>query len=74
MSFDAGYHVEHHDFPWIPWCRLRAVHKLAEEEYRSLAHIRSWTLELLLFLLRSDHRVDDYVNLKERSRRVSAGT
>lgn len=43
LSFDVGYHVEHHDLPSVPWNRVRALHNLAPELYRELAFIPSWT-------------------------------
>jgi sphingolipid delta-4 desaturase len=42
VSFDVGYHVEHHDFPAIPWRRIRRLHALAREHYDGLAHVVSW--------------------------------
>lgn len=43
LSFDVGYHVEHHDLPSVPWNRLRALNHLAPELYAGLASVRSWT-------------------------------
>lgn len=42
VSFDVGYHVEHHDLPSVPWNRLRALHQTAPELYASLAAVPSW--------------------------------
>jgi sphingolipid 4-desaturase/C4-monooxygenase len=42
VSFDVGYHVEHHDFPAIPWRRMRRLHALAHEHYDDLARVASW--------------------------------
>jgi sphingolipid delta-4 desaturase len=43
ISFDVGYHVEHHDFPHVPWRRLRQLRAIASENYVSLARVKSWT-------------------------------
>jgi len=43
VIYDAGYHVEHHDFPRIPGSRLRQVNKAAPEYYNNLAYHTSWT-------------------------------
>jgi sphingolipid delta-4 desaturase len=43
ISFDVGYHVEHHDFPYVPWRRLRRLRAIASESYVSLARVKSWT-------------------------------
>ena len=36
VSLNLTYHVEHHDFPNVPWSRLPAVKALAPEFYESL--------------------------------------
>ncbi len=43
ISFDVGYHVEHHDLPSVPWNRLRTLHDTAPELYKPLAFVGSWT-------------------------------
>lgn len=46
----AGYHVEHHDFPNIPWKRLPALRAIAPEFYAHLASYPSWTGVIWRFL------------------------
>ena len=36
LTFNVGYHNEHHDFPNIPWTKLPALKKLAPEYYDSM--------------------------------------
>jgi sphingolipid 4-desaturase/C4-monooxygenase len=43
ISFDVGYHVEHHDFPHVPWRRLRTLRRSAGEYYAPLARVESWS-------------------------------
>jgi len=43
LSFNMGYHNEHHDFPQVPWSLLPAIRALAPEFYNPLYHHRSWT-------------------------------
>ena len=50
LSFNMGYHNEHHDFPHVPWSRLPAVRAAAPEFYDHLYHHRSWT-KLLFHVL-----------------------
>jgi sphingolipid delta-4 desaturase len=47
LSFNMGYHNEHHDFPSVPWKHLPAIRASAPEVYDSLYHHRSWTRLLL---------------------------
>ena len=43
LSFNVGFHVEHHDLPHVPWNRLPRLRRLASEFYDSLYTHPSWT-------------------------------
>lgn len=50
VSFNMGYHIEHHDFLNIPWSRLPKLAEIAPEYYKSLPHYDSWTKVLVTFI------------------------
>lgn len=50
ILFNLGFHVEHHDFPRIPWNRLPQVRKIAPEFYNNLFSYKSYTEVLFTFL------------------------
>lgn len=50
VTFNVGYHVEHHDFMNVPGWRLPALHALAKEAYAPLVSHRSWTAVLWRFI------------------------
>ncbi|WP_018126887.1 fatty acid desaturase [Balneola vulgaris] len=54
LTFNIGYHNEHHDFPGIPWSRLPKLKEKASEYYDSLYYHTSWTKLLYLFFTRAD--------------------
>ncbi len=43
ITFNAGYHVEHHDFPYIAWSRIRRLRALAPEYYEQSHSYESWS-------------------------------
>jgi sphingolipid delta-4 desaturase len=50
VSFNVGYHNEHHDLVTIPWSRLPQVRRMAPEFYDGLLSYGSWTSLLVRFV------------------------
>ena len=50
VSFNVGFHNEHHDFPSIPWNRLPQIREAAPTFYNSLHYHKSWTKLFFRFL------------------------
>jgi sphingolipid delta-4 desaturase len=61
-----GYHIEHHDFPRIPWNRLPRVAKLAPEFYASKPVFRSRLALMISFI--TDPRWHLYRHAVQRPR------
>lgn len=56
ITFNIGYHNEHHDFPYVAGSRLPELRRLAPEFYERLAHHESRLGTLWHFLKRPDLR------------------
>lgn len=54
VTYNVGYHNEHHDFPSIPWTRLPKLHALANEYYKDLPRHNSWCKVTFDFIFRTD--------------------
>lgn len=54
VTYNVGYHNEHHDFPSIPWTRLPKLHTLANEFYKDLPQHTSWCKVTFDFIFRTD--------------------
>ncbi|PRT55257.1 Sphingolipid delta(4)-desaturase [Wickerhamiella sorbophila] len=48
--YNAGYHSEHHDFPFIPWTRIKELRRIATEFYDPLPCHMSLTKVLIQFI------------------------
>lgn len=62
LTFNVGYHMEHHDFPYIPGSRLPEVKRIAAEFYDVLPRHESWFHVLWDFLF--DPKMGPYARVK----------
>jgi sphingolipid delta-4 desaturase len=53
LTYNVGYHNEHHDFPRIPGTRLAAVRAAAPEFYATLRHHTSYSAVIFAFVFDS---------------------
>jgi sphingolipid delta-4 desaturase len=51
LTFNVGYHNEHHDFPYVPGSRLPALRRVAPEFYDTLLSHRSWTRTIWQYIM-----------------------
>lgn len=68
LTYNVGYHNEHHDFPSIPWTRLPALHSLANEFYKDLPQHKSWCMVTYRFIFDTD------IGLFSRVKRAPKGS
>ncbi len=68
VSFNVGYHNEHHDFPSIPWNRLPQIKKNAPEYYDTLYYHTSWTKLFFRFLFDREISLFNRILRKERGK------
>ncbi|HEY3499226.1 MAG TPA: sphingolipid delta(4)-desaturase family protein [Polyangiaceae bacterium] len=66
ITWNVGYHNEHHDFPYIAGSRLPQLRRLAPEFYDGLLHHESWTRTLWDFVGRPG--LGGYSRVKRRGR------
>ncbi|EQC43038.1 stearoyl-CoA 9-desaturase [Bacteriovorax sp. BSW11_IV] len=66
LSFNIGYHNEHHDFLKIPWVYLPKVRAIAPEYYNDLYYHTSWTKVLFDFIFNKN--IDLYMRIVRKKR------
>ncbi|XP_022653957.1 sphingolipid delta(4)-desaturase/C4-monooxygenase DES2-like isoform X1 [Varroa destructor] len=64
VTFNVGYHMEHHDFPSVPFSKLPEVRKIAPEYYDTLPYHTSWVKVIWDFI--TDPEVGPYARVKRR--------
>lgn len=62
VTFNVGYHVEHHDFPSIPGSRLHMLSKIAPEFYLNLNHHTSWSYVIWKYI--TDTKVGPFARVR----------
>ncbi|KCV68857.1 hypothetical protein H696_04275 [Fonticula alba] len=72
VTFNVGYHMEHHDFPNIPWTNLPKLRKIAPEFYNNLPYHMSWTKVLINFIF--DDRVTVFNRIVREAPEVATTT
>mgnify|MGYP000023534050 CR=1 FL=1 len=72
VTFNVGYHNEHHDFPRIPGSRLAQVRKMAPEFYDNLHSYNSWVAVNWRFL--TDSKINLYARTKRKKEEQDAKT
>lgn len=64
LTWNVGYHNEHHDFCNIPWSRLPTLRRMAPEFYDNLAVCDSWVGVICDYILREE--VGPYNRVKRK--------
>lgn len=67
LTWNVGYHNEHHDFPAVPWINLPRLKSVAREYYEPLDQCESWTLTLVRFVSCSGRSLFDRVKREKRA-------
>merc|ERR1712227_317244 len=62
LTFNVGYHMEHHDFPFIPGSRLPQLKAMVPEYYDNVPHYTSWCKVIYDFI--TDPNVGPYSRVK----------
>jgi sphingolipid 4-desaturase/C4-monooxygenase len=64
VQLNVGWHLEHHDFPFIPWTRLPALHAMAGEKWypRRRAHKSRGVLSMVNFVLNRNISLADFAH------------
>ncbi|MBE9585242.1 fatty acid desaturase [Mucilaginibacter sp. JRF] len=68
VSFNVGFHNEHHDFPSIPWNRLPQIKKTAPVYYDTLISHKSWTVLFFRFLFDKEISLFSRIVRKDRGK------
>lgn len=70
LTYNVGFHNEHHDFPAVAWTRLPTLHKIAKEFYVDLPSHQSWVRVIWQFICDEEVGLWCRVKRKEGGRKV----
>jgi len=67
LTYNVGYHNEHHDFPNVAWSSLPKVREIAPEYYDHLPQCKSWFGCLMKYIF--DDSISPYSRVKRQNKR-----
>jgi len=67
VTYNVGFHNEHHDFPNIAWSNLPKVRQIAPEFYNDLPQCSSWPGTIFRYIF--DNSISPYSRMKRHSKR-----
>ncbi|CAA18296.1 Sphingolipid delta(4)-desaturase [Schizosaccharomyces pombe] len=70
--YNAGYHIEHHDFPYVAWTRIGKVRELAPEFYDNIPDCKSWCGIIYQFI--TDSNVGMWCRVKRKQKHADIPT
>jgi len=68
LTYNVGYHNEHHDFPNIPWSNLPKVRQIAPEYYNDLPQCSSWPGTLVRYIF--DNSISPFSRVKRQMKQA----
>ncbi len=68
LNFNLGYHVEHHDFPSVPWHKLPEITRIAPEYYENLPKVGSYSAVLLKYIFEENMGPWSRITLDKKER------
>lgn len=68
LTYNVGYHNEHHDFPNIAWSGLAKVRELAPEYYDNLPQCHSWPGTILRYIF--DDSISPFSRVKRQRKQA----
>uniref|UniRef100_T1IWV7 sphingolipid 4-desaturase n=1 Tax=Strigamia maritima TaxID=126957 RepID=T1IWV7_STRMM len=64
ITFNVGYHMEHHDFPYVAGSKLPEVKRIASEFYDDLPQHNSWVKVIYDFI--TDPEIGPYARVRRK--------
>jgi sphingolipid delta-4 desaturase len=68
LTYNVGYHNEHHDFPNIAWSNLPKVSQIAPEFYDNLPQCESWPGIIFRYIF--DNSISPYSRVKRNCKKA----
>lgn len=67
LTYNVGYHNEHHDFPFVAWTKLPKLREIASEFYEDLPSHESWSYVIYQFI--TDPNVGMFSRVKRETKK-----